>query len=182
MHPGNNSKNHSATESMNLEKLFQKAKDSSLQRWILNKGLSAKIPFNSPHKFSIDSVTDDGLNISLPYIRRNQNHIGGIHACALATLCEYITGLCISRKFSPDEYRIILKEIRMTYHYQAKIKVVSSFGLNQSVITEMLAELKSADAIFRSFEVEIYDEEKNHICTGNIQWQIKSKNKVNTKY
>ncbi len=167
---------------MNFEKIFEKAKDSSFQRWMLNKGLSAKIPFNSPHKFSIDAISENGLIISIPFIRRNKNHIGGIHACALATLCEYITGLCISRKFSPDEYRIILKEIKITYHYQAKMQVNTHFELNQNLASEILNELKSADAIFSSFYVEVYDAEKNHICTGSIQWQIKLKSSVKTKY
>ena len=78
---------------MNLNALIQKSKNSKFYLWLLNFVLWKTVPFNSPHKFLITAIDAGNVSIKLPYIRKNKNHINGIHACALATVCEYATGL-----------------------------------------------------------------------------------------
>ena len=55
------------------------------------------IPFNAPHGLRIAAVATgpDGTAVAvvLPWRRRNRNHIGTVHACALATAAEFATGL-----------------------------------------------------------------------------------------
>jgi hypothetical protein len=46
---------------------------------------------------------------------------------------------------------------------------------------EILDPLQHAEAIFKEFTIDIYDEDQNHICTGLINWQIKSWKNVKTK-
>ena len=114
--------------------------------------------------------------------RKNQNHIKGIHACALATVCEYITGITLASCISEKEFRIILKNISMTYHYQAKMKVQATFSLSKEFIqSEIMEQLKTSDSIFKGLKVELHDIQNNHICTGLINWQIKKWEKVKTK-
>ena len=70
----------------------------------------------------------------------------------------------------------------MTYHYQAKIDVLAKFKITPGwVEQEIIKPLQKKDAIFKELKVEIYDISDNHICTGLINWQIKSWDKVNTK-
>ncbi len=70
----------------------------------------------------------------------------------------------------------------MTYHYQAKTAVYVTFKITkQQIEEEILNPLKTQDAIFKEFSVEVYDEEKNHICTGLINWQIKAWKNVKMK-
>jgi acyl-coenzyme A thioesterase PaaI-like protein len=172
-----------------LSDLIKKAETSAFNLWLLNNILWKKIPFNNPHKLTIEKIVlrtaggeNSSLTISLPYKRKNQNHIGGIHACALATLCEYISGLTLMSSISEKEYRIILKNIKVTYHYQAKMKVQATFSLSEEFLQkEILEPLKTSDSIFKELHAEVYDMEKNHICTGMINWQIKRWEKVKTK-
>ncbi|HKR03644.1 MAG TPA: DUF4442 domain-containing protein [Bacteroidia bacterium] len=167
---------------MVLSELIRKAETSPFYLWVLNNILWKKIPFNNPHKIKIEKIKDGSLTIFLPYKRKNMNHIGGIHACALATLCEYTTGLTLMSSISEKEFRIILKNIKMTYHYQAKMKVQTTFSLSKEFIrNEIVEPLKTADSIFKELTVELYDVKKNHICTGVINWQIKKWEKVKTK-
>src|SRR6187402_1605157 len=100
--------------------LFKKAAHSGFFLKLLNVTLSRLIPFNGPHRLHIEKIEDDSLEISLPYIRRNLNHLKGLHACALAALSEYTCGLMLSRKLPPGEFRLIMKELNMTYHYQGR--------------------------------------------------------------
>lgn len=165
-----------------LNALIQKARHSGFYLWVLNLVLLRTVPFNRPHKIRVTEITGDELCMSAGNIRANRNHIHGIHACLLATLCEYASGLSLLLHFSPKDYRIILKNIHMTYHYQAKTAVSVRFRITQEQIRkEILDPLGSQEAIFKEFPVEVYDSDNNHICTGLINWQIKAWKHVKMK-
>ncbi len=173
-------KQHQLITIMELGNILNKSQSSGIYRRLMNFGLWRLIPFNSPHKFKIIGITNTSLKITVPFIRKNRNHVNGIHACALATVCEYISGLSLARELSSKEFRIILKEIQMTYHYQAKMNACTTFSLPTNEAIIIREELKNNDATFRRYAVEVYDEKQNHICTGNIYWQIKPWNKTKT--
>jgi acyl-coenzyme A thioesterase PaaI-like protein len=165
-----------------LQASIDKARHSSFYLWMLNFVLLRTVPFNKPHNIRVVAIGDDELSMRVKNTRTNRNHIKGIHACLLATLCEYVSGLSLLRNFSPKEYRIILKTIHMTYHYQAKTDVEVTFKINRKQIeSDILEPLKTQDAVFKEFSVEVYDTEKNHICTGLINWQIKCWKNVKMK-
>ena len=165
-----------------LNSLIQKAKHSAFYLWLLNVILLRTVPFNKPHNIRVTHIGDDELTLSAKNIKPNRNHIRGIHACLLATLCEYVSGLSLLMHFSPKDYRIILKTIHMTYHYQAKTAVFVKFKISKGQIEkEILEPLKLQEAVFKEFPVEVYDSENNHICTGLINWQIKAWKNVKMK-
>lgn len=165
-----------------LQASIGKARYSAFYLWMLNFVLLRTVPFNKPHNIRVTAIGDDELTMRVKNARPNRNHIKGIHACLLATLCEYVSGLSLLRNFSPKDYRIILKSIHMTYHYQAKTAVHVSFRISKAQIdAEILEPLKTQEAVFKEFPVEVYDEENNHICTGLINWQIKAWKNVRMK-
>lgn len=162
-----------------LHNLILKAGNSGFYNWILNRVLSRAVPFNAPHNFRILKIVPGETTVLLPYKRSNMNHLKGIHACALATLCEYTIGLTLLSKISENNYRIILKGIRMEYHYQGKSDVVASFALpGEELKKYILGPLESSDAVFHEFQIAVYDTQKNHICTGWVNWQVKKWDKV----
>ena len=57
-----------------LDNYFAKAQHSSFYKWLLNRGLWFKIPFNLPHKIRIVEIGDASLTMQLPFIRANKNH------------------------------------------------------------------------------------------------------------
>lgn len=165
-----------------LQQQIEKARHSGFRLWLLNLVLLRTVPFNKPHALRVIRIEEDSLTIIARNQRPNQNHIKGIHACLLATLCEYVSGLSLLRQLDPAAYRIILKHIHMTYHYQAKKDVIVTFRLPLAWLQqEVMQPLQEEEAVFREFTVEAYDSDSNHICTGLINWQIKAWNKVKTK-
>ena len=167
-------------EKLNI--LVNKAKHSGFYLWLLNVLLLRIVQFNKPHSIKVVKIDDNEITLTAKNHKSNRNHIKGIHACLLATLCEYISGLSLLLHFSPKDYRIILKNIHMTYHYQAKTAVFAKFKISKEQIeNEILSPLKSQEAIFKEFAVEVYDNENNHICTGLINWQIKAWKNVKMK-
>jgi len=162
-----------------LQNLIGKAQASTFYLWILNRVLSRAIPFNASHHFQVIEINPGETRIRLPYRRSNLNHVKGIHACALATLCEYTVGMTLISKISESEFRIILKNIRMEYHYQAKMDVVAKFTLTDEFLKEKIIDpLGKADAVFHEFEIDVFDTAHNRICTGYVNWQVKKWDRV----
>jgi hypothetical protein len=69
----------------------------------------------------------------------------------------------------------------MTYHFQAKTDVVVKFNISSEEKQNILLSLQKEEAIFKEYTVDVYDINKNHICTGLINWQIKAWKNVKMK-
>ncbi len=165
-----------------LHQLLQKSIKSKFYLWITNRVLWWKIPFNAPHAIRISAIDEESLKLTLPFIRKNKNHINSIHACALATACEYVTGLQLARGLGADKYRLILREIKMEYLWQAKMEVSVYFKYSQKDIQEeIIFPLQSENAVIRTLETEVKNKLNEIICKGTITWQIKKWINVKTK-
>lgn len=158
--------------------LFDKARHSKFFLFVLNEVLGYSIPFNKPHKLKITEVHDGGVSVRLPFRRKNLNHLKGIHACALATTAEYASGISLLLAIG-THYRLIMKNIHVTYHYQAKMDVIASVKFDELHIKRnILTPLNAGEPVLFSSTVEVYDLMTNHICTASIEWQIKHWGKV----
>ena len=167
---------------MNLQKLLTQAERSGFYKWLLNRGLNYTIPFNSPHRFEVLDISDRELKVRLPYRRSNLNHIRGLHACALATVSEFSTGLLLIKRLDPSKYRLIMQRLEMDYHYQGKMDAVASFTVsNEWLASEILKPLETNDSTVVVCEIKIHDTAGNHLTTGRVHWQIKDWKKVKTK-
>lgn len=162
--------------------LFDKARHSKIFLFVLNVVLGYSIPFNKPHKLNITEVHDGGVSVRLPFRRKNLNHLKGIHACALATTAEYASGISLLLAIGTD-YRLIMKNIHVTYHYQAKMDVVTSVKYEKQIISDnIFTPLNFGEAVLFKSTVEVYDLIANHICSATIEWQIKKWENVIVKY
>lgn len=161
--------------------LIAKAKTSGFYLWILNKVLNRIIPFNLPHNFEILEISDTHIKTKLPFKRKNKNHIGGLHACALATLSEFTTGVMLLTGLDPKRYRLILKTLEVDYHYQGKMDAFASFSTTPAFMEEHIFEpLQKAEAVTLPCEVSIFDKEGNQLTTARVYWQIKDWKSVKT--
>jgi acyl-coenzyme A thioesterase PaaI-like protein len=165
---------------LDLESLLLKAQTSKFYLWLLNFGLPFVIPFNRPHRFRVLSISSNSITIKLPNIRRNRNHIKGIHACALATLAELTSGMLLISRLNPKKVRLIMKRIEIDYLYQAKTDVIVDFTIPETDTQNIIEVLKSEPTEY-SPEVNIYDLNKNHICKAKVYWHLKSWDLVKTK-
>ena len=167
---------------MDIRKIVEKAKSSSLYLKILNFGLNRMVPFNKPHGFRIIELGDHHIKTIVPYRKANFNHIRGVHACALATLSEFTTGFLVLNMLDAKMYRLIMERIEIDYHYQAKMDAVASFQISDEWIEERIFRpLASYAKTSIDCEVLIHDRDNNHISTALVRWQIKSWNEVKTK-
>jgi len=162
--------------------LINKAKRSSFYLWLLNVALLRLVPFNKPHKFKVLKIDDNSIEINMPYRKANLNHIKGLHACGLATVAEYTTGLFLLSQLDPKKYRLVMQSMEITYHYQGKYDAIAKWRLNKDWLQQKIfSPLQGEDSIIISPKIEVHDTQQNHLCTATINWQIKHWVKVQTK-
>lgn len=167
---------------MDTNKILQKAKTSGFYKWLLNRALDQKIPFNKPHGFSVIEIGEHHLKTLLPYRKRNLNHIRGLHACALATVSEFTTGFSLISKLDPKKFRLIMQRLEMDYHYQGKMDAIAEFSLSPDWLeSNIFTPLKTNESVVVNCKIMIKDIKGNHLSTGNVYWQIKDWSKVKTK-
>lgn len=163
-------------------KLLEKAKTSGFWLWVLNLALNRIIPFNQPHGFKILEVGDHFIRTFLPYKRKNKNHIGGLHACALATLSEFTTGALLLTELNPQKYRLILKTIEVNYHYQGKMDAFAKYTISPEKLKQkVFIPLETNESVILPCEISIFDKKGNELTTAKVFWQIKEWGKVKTK-
>ena len=167
---------------INPTNLIERAKTSRLYLRLLNWGLFRLIPFNAPHQFRVIEIQDWKIKIVLPFIRKNLNHISGLHACALATVSEFTTGLMLISKLASSRYRLILQRLEMEYHYQGKTEAYGVFEISKEWLQDKIINpLQTQDFVVVECDVKIHDRKGNHLTTGKVYWQIKDWTKVKTK-
>ena len=75
-----------------------------------------------------------------------------------------------------------MQRLEMDYHYQGKKNAFALFELSPEWFEKNIyGPLKNQDATVVICEVKIFDEDKNHLTTGRVHWQVKDWNKVKTK-
>jgi hypothetical protein len=165
-----------------LNAIVNKAYDSPFYLWLLNQLASFMIPFNRPHRIRIASLSKEKIMIECPLIRKNKNHLNGMHACALATISEYTTGFLLISNLDPKQYRLILKSLNMQYLYQAKSAVHGHYELDlNTIIKQVNKDVELGAPTLITCIISLFDNENNKVSEGEILWQIKPWKAVKSK-
>jgi acyl-coenzyme A thioesterase PaaI-like protein len=156
-----------------LEKIVRKAYTSKFYLELLNYGLWYKIPFNKPHRLRIKSLSENSITVHIPYIRKNLNHLKGIHACALATASEYACGFLLISRLSSSKYRLIMRNMNVDFIKQGKEDLFVNFKLEENRIEEIKSKLSKEPQCLEILEVEVRDAKQNLISVAKLEWQLK---------
>lgn len=167
---------------LQADQLMEKAQHSDFNRWLLNQALNHMIPFNKPHGFKVLEISKNAVKTSIPYKKRNFNHIKGLHATALATLSEFTTGLLLLNNLGTKRYRLILQRLDIEYFYQGKMAAEANFSLTQEWIKNTIIDpLESQESVIAPCPIEVVDLDGNRLTLATIYWQLKPWGKVRTK-
>jgi acyl-coenzyme A thioesterase PaaI-like protein len=164
-----------------LNSYIMKAESSSFYLFILNQVLLRAIPFNKPHSIKVKKISPNSIHTSVPYRRKNFNHIKGIHACCIATVAEFSAGLLLIKKLDLKKYRFIMSNISIEYTYQAKTGLVATSEISDDEISNITEKLKNTDSILSVMKTEVKDQNDKLVAICETRWQIKDWSKVKTK-
>jgi acyl-coenzyme A thioesterase PaaI-like protein len=162
-----------------LEKLI--ARDDKFAMMALSNAFKFAIPFNAPHGFKLKKYTKEEVQIEVPNKKLNHNHLGGIHACAMATVGEFCAGSQLLKNFGTKQYRYILQKLEVDYHYQGRKNIIGTAKISPETIQNIIETLKTQEKIVVPCITEIYDTDQKHIATVRTFWQMKDWKSVKTK-
>ena len=162
-----------------IDKLI--ASPTSTNLMILNKVLTVGIPFNAPHGFKIKEMSKDQVRISLPNRKLNHNHLGGVHACAMATVGEYCAGMTLLAFFGASKFRFILSELNVKYTYQGRTDLEGTCSVHQVNRDVVQKALEAEGKFLQPMITMIRDKSGKDVATITTTWQIKAWDKVKTK-
>jgi acyl-coenzyme A thioesterase PaaI-like protein len=147
----------------------------------LDKVLRVGIPFNAPHNFKIKTLNDDEVRISLPNMKLNHNHLGGVHACAMATVGEYAAGMSLLKSFGISKYRLILSELNVKYTYQGRVTLEGVCSPRQIDVEAVGRELEANGKYLQELKTIIRDLNGKEVAEVTTVWQLKNWEQVRTK-
>ncbi len=157
-------------------------KPTGLNIMALNRILQIGIPFNAPHGFSIKHITNDEVLISLPNRKLNHNHLGGVHACSMATVGEYTAGMALLSSFGISKYRLILSELHCDFVWQGRTDLEGVCDRNAIDVPTVDAALKSEGIYVQPLETIIREVKTGkEVARVKTKWQLKRWEKVKTK-
>lgn len=162
-----------------IDKLL--ANPTPLNVLALDKVLRVGIPFNAPHGFKIKTLNKEAVIISLPNRRLNHNHIGGIHACAMATVGEYCAGMSLLTSFGISKYRLIMSEMNVKYTYQGRVDLEGFCSPQQIDVEKVRTGLETEGKYSQKLETIIRDLQGKEVAVVTTVWQLKNWEKVKTK-
>lgn len=162
-----------------IDKLL--ANPTSMNLIALDKLLRLGIPFNAPHGFKIKNLNKDAVIISLPNRKLNHNHIGGIHACAMATVGEYCAGMSLLSSFGISKYRLILSELNVKYTYQGRVDLEGVCYPNQIDVEAVKEGLEKDGKYLQPLKTIIRDLNGKEVAEVMTTWQLKNWEQVKTK-
>lgn len=139
---------------------------------LVNVLLPLVVPFNAPHGFKLRELSSTAATVVVPFRRRNKNHLGSLHACALATGCELAAGLLLSSSVDLRVFRLIMRRLQIDFEHQARTAArvtcggsrledlsASSGGDPEGVTVELLSEASDTDGRI--------------VCRALTTWQLK---------
>lgn len=162
-----------------IDKLL--ANPTTINLMALDKVLRIGIPFNAPHGFKIKNLGPDAVIISLPNRKLNHNHIGGVHACAMATVGEYCAGMALLSSFGISKYRLILSELNVKYTYQGRVDLEGICYPNQIDVEAVKSGLEKENKYLQPLKTIIRDLNGKEVAEVTTVWQLKNWEHVKTK-
>jgi acyl-coenzyme A thioesterase PaaI-like protein len=162
-----------------IDKLL--ANPTPLNILALDKVLKLGIPFNAPHGFKIKSLSRKAVIIALPNKKLNHNHLGGIHACAMATVGEYCAGLSLLTSFGISKYRLIMSDMNVKYTYQGRVDLEGFCSPEQIDVEKVRIGLETEGKYSQELLTVIRDLEGKEVARVSTIWQLKNWEQVKTK-
>ena len=167
-----------------INRFFNYLLANSHSKWsllILQKVINNRISFNASHKFKFIELSQEITILVAPFIRANKNHLGGVHACAIATVGEYTAGLCLVKNFGLYEYRIIMEELQVSYIKQATGAVSAKARFSKDLKAKIIKDVATNSQSSFELTSRIENTQGEEVANVTTKWQLKDWKKVTFK-
>ena len=131
-----------------------------------------QIPFHS--HLGIERSSQAGFVFSLPNDEKYTNHLGIIHASALASLAEITSGECLLSLSKNLSYKIVPVVVRLDIRYKNRAEGVvhSRYQLSDEENEVFNRRLESRGKATLTVNVEVCDSEERQVLTGTVHYLV----------
>lgn len=112
-----------------------------LRPWLRDRVLGRAVPLVGTARLHFERIGPDGVVISIANRRSVQNHIGGVHAAAMALLAETATGFCLGWHL-PDDRLPLIKSLQVEFQRRTQGDLRAEASLTPEQIARVLSEPK----------------------------------------
>ncbi|CAM3514501.1 DUF4442 domain-containing protein [Parendozoicomonas haliclonae] len=119
--------------------LLNKAPEG-MRVWLVSKFLGGAVKLVGTTKTRIERLTERDSIIIVRNLKRNQNHIGSVHACAMALAAETATGLIVGMNV-PDSGVPVIKSMNVDFVKRSSGDITAKAHLTD----EQIEQIKSAE-------------------------------------
>jgi acyl-coenzyme A thioesterase PaaI-like protein len=111
--------------------------------------------------------------VLLPWRRRNLNHVGTMHACALATAAEYASGLCLLNAMEHQQVRLVMANLNITYPRRAQSACTAVAKLDSRHLEDILAQLDKEGRGAFVLKAQVKNADNEVVASAEITWHLK---------
>jgi acyl-coenzyme A thioesterase PaaI-like protein len=112
-----------------------------LRPWLRDRVLGRAVPLVGTARLHFERIGPDGVVISIANRRSVQNHIGGVHAAAMALLAETATGFCLGWHL-PDDRLPLIKSLQVEFQRRTQGDLRAQASLTPDQIARIISEPK----------------------------------------
>lgn len=146
-------------------KLLEKFKKLPLGLWLFTRALCLKAPYFSSIRPTFILLEPGWGEATMSKRRAVQNHLGTVHAIAIANLCELVAGTTLEVTI-PSTHRWIPKSMKINYLAKANSDVLARTNI---------AIPNWPDAGSEMILVEVFDEKHTLVVNAEIEMYISLK-------
>ena len=140
----------------------------------MDRLMRVALPFNRPHRISIAGVDAEKVSVALPDRKSNRNHLGGMHACAIATALEFSSGASILIEVGMRDYRIIMSRIEVDYLAKPQGHCVATSYRNTPEVLGLSGVLEKEGVARVQLGAALYDARGEHCAHALVHWPLKA--------
>jgi acyl-coenzyme A thioesterase PaaI-like protein len=156
-------------------------KNAGVALRFLNLVLPQAIPFNRPLGLKIRKLDISRCEVELPFKRATKNHLGGLHACALATVGEYSAGVLILRRMDSSRQRLVLKNLEVDFLKQGRGTAGATAEWPADATQNVEEFRRLENAVELRMVSTLRSREGTELAHVRTHWQIKPWSKVKAK-
>ena len=132
------------------------------------------LPFNRPHRIRIVEVDPGHVGIRLPDRRSNRNHLGGMHAGAIATALEFSSGAAVLLEVGMRDYRIIMSRLEVDYLAKPQGDCMAKAQRDTPEVSGLSGVLKQEGVARVQLGAALFDARGEHCAQALVHWHLKA--------